>query len=74
MPLGGVSVRLFEIGRQRVRIIIRRWVRRNELGASVGEQFLERRDTLLASGHFSDLLAEPLLDDVQDVVVQSTGR
>ena len=74
MPLSGVCVRLFEIGGQRVRIIIRWWVRRNELGASVGEQLFERRDTLLASRHFSDLFAEPFLDDVQDVVVQPTGR
>jgi hypothetical protein len=41
-------VRLFNVGNQGVRILIWRWICRNELGASVREQFLECRDTLLA--------------------------
>lgn len=74
MSLSRVDVRLVEISTQRLRIFIWRWVCRNELGASVREQFLERWDTLLASRHLPDLFAESLLDDVQDVVVQPAGR
>ena len=74
MSLSGVDVRFLEVRNQRIRVLVRRWVWRNELGASVREQFLESRDALLASRHLSDLLAESLLDDVQDVIVQPTGR
>ena len=74
MSLSRVNMRILKVCGQCICIFIRRGIRRNKLWARVREQLLECRDTLLSSRHLANLLAKSLLDNVQDVVIQSAGR